>query len=99
MFYFTYIYIIRPTYCHHFLSIEILQETGDGGGGRRVGTVSAQVYREGNNPAVFPYIYIIRPTSYHSFLGYRDITGDGERGGGGRGAGEIELSPLKCKYT
>jgi hypothetical protein len=32
---------------------------------------------------------------YHSFLGYRDITGDGEREGGG---GEMELSPLKCKY-
>ncbi len=50
-------------------------------------------------PAVLRNIYNVRPTSYYSFLGYTDITGDGERGEAGEGAGEMELSPLKCKYT
>ncbi len=49
-------------------------------------------------PDVLPDIYIIRPTSCHLFLGIGILQETGRRGAG-EGAGEMELSPLKFKYT
>ncbi len=47
---------------------------------------------------VLPYIYIIRPTSCYLFFGIEILQKTG-RGEAGEGAGEMELSPLKCKYA
>jgi len=51
-------------------------------------------------PDVLPNIYNVRPNPPPTtlFLGIEILQETG-RGWAGEGAGEMELSPLKCKYT
>jgi hypothetical protein len=87
----SYIYNIGPTSCQSFLGYTDITGDGEKGGGEGEGErwnclrSSVNILRKGEHAGCFIlYIEILQETG---------------RGVAGEGAGEMERSLLKCKYT